>query len=231
MNKNTLALPPRSSRRNRRVYCSSTTMTTTKLDKQYEARSYTEIMQTQNTRDRLALYERTFEMCMRADPQLTAWIKRMKQKGMPKPMLDGYTPPSHRRASEDSLPSSTFSSCSSISNSSVNDRKSFSSIFLRKASTGSSMPSAPPAPTQAPQVKPCSSASRFITTSLSRLSNLSTRRRSSTGSSHPSSNNNRTTMSSAPPPPTHGSQQNNAHLFVRRLRRSQDLRPKIAIQV
>lgn len=143
----------------------------------------------------------------------------------------GYTPPSHRRASEDSLPSSTFSSCSSISNSSVNDRKSFSSIFLRKASTGSSMPSAPPAPTQAPQVKPCSSASRFITTSLSRLSNLSTRRRSSTGSSHPSSNNNRTTMSSAPPPPTHGSQQNNAHLFVRRLRRSQDLRPKIAIQV
>lgn len=89
MNKNTLALPPRSSRRNRRVCCSSTTMNTTKLDKQYEARSYTEIMQTHDTRDRLALYEKTFEMCMRADPQLTAWIKRMKQKGVPKPMLEG----------------------------------------------------------------------------------------------------------------------------------------------
>ncbi|KAI7874632.1 hypothetical protein K492DRAFT_199832 [Lichtheimia hyalospora FSU 10163] len=230
MNKNTLALPPRSSRRNRRVCCSST-MNTTKLDKQYEARSYTEIMQTtQNTRDRLALYEKTFEMCMRADPQLTAWIKRMKQKGMPKPMLEGYTPPTQRRASEDSLSSSTFSSCSSISNNSVNDRKSFSSIFLRKASTGSSMPSAPPAPTPAPQVKPCSSASRFITTSLSRLSNLSTRRRSSTGSSNPSTGHNRTTMSSATS--TSGSQQqSNAHLFVRRLRRSHDLRPKIAIQV
>ncbi|CDH52127.1 predicted protein [Lichtheimia corymbifera JMRC:FSU:9682] len=86
----------------------------------------------------------------------------------------GYTPPTLRRASEDSLTSSTFSSCNIINNNSVNDRKSFSSIFLRKASTGSSMPSAPPPPTPAPapapapQVKPCSSASRFITTSLSK---------------------------------------------------------------
>lgn len=47
------------------------------------------MMQISDVYDRLALYEKTFELCMRADPQLTAWIQRVKSKGPPKPLMEG----------------------------------------------------------------------------------------------------------------------------------------------
>ncbi|KAI9494628.1 hypothetical protein BDB00DRAFT_938175 [Zychaea mexicana] len=129
---NTIVLPPRSSRRNRRV-CAVVPYDGTarpKLDKRYRARSYSEMMETKNTCERLALYEKTFELCMRADPQLTAWIKRVKQKGMPKALTEA----------------------SAASPATSNASRAYSSL--------------PPDPLK-------SSASRFIATSLSKLSSLS----------------------------------------------------------
>ena len=91
-NNNTITLPPRSSRRNRRACTSIVSYNgqeKLRLDKQYRARTYSEMMQTKVTSERLALYEKTFELCMRADPQLTAWIKRVQDKGLPKAMTEG----------------------------------------------------------------------------------------------------------------------------------------------
>ncbi|KAI8149595.1 hypothetical protein BJV82DRAFT_588558 [Fennellomyces sp. T-0311] len=155
----TIALPPRSSRRNRRVcvVMPYDGQQRPKLDKQYRARSYSEMMETKDTCERLALYEKTFELCMRADPQLTSWIKRVKQKGVPKAMIEGYKP----RRSE--------SSSASSDNSSTTSRRSFS-VFLRKASA---LPSNPRGCSSLPPDPLKSSASRFIATSISKLSSLS----------------------------------------------------------
>lgn len=56
---------------------------------EYTARSYDEMMRIPDPRERLAFYEKTFKQCMRADSKLTSWMKRVKEKGLPKPMTEG----------------------------------------------------------------------------------------------------------------------------------------------
>lgn len=56
---------------------------------EYTARSYDEMMRIPDPRERLAFYEKTFKQCMRADSKLTSWMKRVKDKGLPKPMTEG----------------------------------------------------------------------------------------------------------------------------------------------
>ncbi|KAI9255655.1 hypothetical protein BDA99DRAFT_562172 [Phascolomyces articulosus] len=184
-NNTMIALPPRSSRRNRRV-CAAVIpydgQQRPKLDKQYRARSYSEMMETKNISDRLALYEKTFELCMRADPQMTAWIKRVQNKGLPKAMTEGYKPRRSVSSSANSDAGSTTSisssnssgssNSSSSSSSSSSSRRSFS-VFLRKASASSANNNSSSRPSLPPTEPLKSSASRFIATSFSKLSSLS----------------------------------------------------------
>lgn len=154
--------PPRSYRRTRRVFAHSKSHEAIRLDeKQYRARSHAEFMQTHNCRERLHLYEKTFELCMRADPQLSGWIEKRQKKGLPKAMTDtGYAPPPRRRLSASSS-KSWDSTSSSRSGSSL-------SLFMKKA--GSIHPSTE---CHGTMPEPKSSASRFLSTSLSRLSSTS----------------------------------------------------------
>ncbi|KAG2221425.1 hypothetical protein INT45_005230 [Circinella minor] len=173
-NNNAIPLPPRSSRRSRRVYTTAASYNSQekpKLDKQYCSRSYSEMMEIKDTSERLTVYEKTFELCMRADPQMTAWIKSVQNKGLPKVMTEGYKPRCSVSSLVSSDASSTTSTISTSSNSgnsgNTTNHRSFS-IFLRKASassrnsaTNSSLPPTEPLKT---------SASRFIATSLSKIS-------------------------------------------------------------
>ena len=58
-------------------------------DVKYHARSYDEMMRIPDTRERLAFYDRTFKLCIKADSKLSSWVKRVKDKGLPTPMTEG----------------------------------------------------------------------------------------------------------------------------------------------
>ncbi|KAI7857284.1 hypothetical protein BDC45DRAFT_603370 [Circinella umbellata] len=183
-NNNAIPLPPRSLRRSRRVNTTAVPYNSQekpKLDKQYRSRSYSEMMEIKDTSERLTLYEKTFELCMRADPQMTAWIKSVQNKGLPKVMTEGYKPRCSVSSIVNSDASSTTSTISTSSNSdNTSNHRSFS-IFLRKASAVSRNS---PANSSLPPTEPLkSSASRFIATSLSKLSSLSRQPQSSSISS------------------------------------------------
>lgn len=163
--------PPRSSRRNRRVQMATACIPRKLvLDKQYHAVSYKEIMSVQNRYDRMALYERAFELCIRADTNLSAWTKRGKQKQAPEDPTRCMQLYRARQTSQDSLSSSTFRKKASLS------------ILLRKASFTRSS-ALPPILQDTPK----SSASRFITTSFSRISSSMSRSRRSSSSGSSSS--------------------------------------------
>ncbi|KAI7851319.1 hypothetical protein BDC45DRAFT_516275 [Circinella umbellata] len=124
----------------------------------YHPRSYAEMMRVPNTRERIAFYERTFKQCIRANSKLSLWIKQTKEKGLPKPMTEGYTPPT-RPVSPEIQPTPTMSS--SLSGS--------ISTFLRKASVSNSVTLPRRAAFSSETPKP--SLSRlFLPTSMSRLS-------------------------------------------------------------
>lgn len=158
--------PPRSSRRNRRIQViTNNPRPMLHLDKQYHAVSYKEIMSVQNRHERMALYERTFELCMRADPKLSAWIKQAKQRQPPVDPIQRRQSSETHRTSQD-IATSTFRKKASLS------------ILLRKASLTRSSASAPVL-----QDTPKSSASRFISTSISRISSTMSKSRPSSSSS------------------------------------------------
>lgn len=121
--------------------------------RKYTARSYSEMLRVPETRDRLAFYERTFDACMKADSQLAAWISRMKAKGLPQPMTEGYQPPPRRAASPVQQPQETPKLTSSIS------------MFLRKASSSAAVSRR--TLTEMPRT---SSSRFFLPPSISRLS-------------------------------------------------------------
>ncbi|KAJ8655588.1 hypothetical protein O0I10_008676 [Lichtheimia ornata] len=129
---------------------------------EYTARSYDEMMRIPDPRERLAFYEKTFKQCMRADSKLTSWMKRVKEKGLPKPMTEGYKPPPRPRTPDEAEQSkgtlhgngSTASLSGSIS------------MFLKKASASSTL-----GRRTFGETTPRPSMSRlFLPTSLSRLS-------------------------------------------------------------
>lgn len=55
----------------------------------FRVRSYAEMMRVPETYERLAFYDRTCRQCFKADTGLSAWVKRMKSKGLPGPMTEG----------------------------------------------------------------------------------------------------------------------------------------------
>ncbi|KAI9493676.1 hypothetical protein BDB00DRAFT_906490 [Zychaea mexicana] len=124
----------------------------------YHARTYDEMMRVPDIRERIAFYDRTYKQCMRADSKLSSWVKQAKEKGLPKPMTEGYVPPP-RPASPEIQPTPTMSS--SLSGS--------ISMFLRKASVSNSVTMPRRAAFSGETPKP--SLSRlFLPTSISRLS-------------------------------------------------------------
>lgn len=44
-----------------------------------------------NIYDRIAAYDRAFQRCMNMDSKLSSWRRRMEQKGLPKPLIEGNT--------------------------------------------------------------------------------------------------------------------------------------------
>ncbi|CAO3624007.1 unnamed protein product [Cunninghamella blakesleeana] len=43
-----------------------------------------------NIYDRIAAYDRAFQRCMKMDSKLSSWRRKMEQKGLPKPLMEGY---------------------------------------------------------------------------------------------------------------------------------------------
>ncbi|KAI7883321.1 hypothetical protein K492DRAFT_192708 [Lichtheimia hyalospora FSU 10163] len=129
---------------------------------EYTARSYDEMMRIPDPRERLAFYEKTFKQCIRADSKLTSWMKRVKEKGLPTPMTEGYKPPPRPRTPDEAEQSKGTlhgnGSTSSLSGS--------ISMFLKKASASSTL-----GRRTFGETTPRPSMSRlFLPTSLSRLS-------------------------------------------------------------
>ncbi|KAI8069996.1 hypothetical protein BC940DRAFT_317952 [Gongronella butleri] len=59
----------------------------------YYARSYEEMMYIPDISERIRFYEKTYQQCMAAPSVMYAWVQRMKAKGKPTPLCEGYTPP------------------------------------------------------------------------------------------------------------------------------------------
>ncbi|CAO3595951.1 unnamed protein product [Absidia cylindrospora] len=59
----------------------------------YHARTYDEMMRIPDIHERIQFYDKTYQLCLRADSTLASWINKSKSKGVPKPMLEGYVPP------------------------------------------------------------------------------------------------------------------------------------------
>ncbi|CDH54681.1 predicted protein [Lichtheimia corymbifera JMRC:FSU:9682] len=129
---------------------------------EYTARSYDEMMRIPDPRERLAFYEKTFKQCMRADSKLTSWMKRVKEKGLPKPMTEGYKPPPRPRTPDEAEQSKG----TLHGNGSTTSLSGSISMFLKKASASSTL-----GRRTFGETTPRPSMSRlFLPTSLSRLS-------------------------------------------------------------
>ena len=51
--------------------------------------TYRELMQIPESRQRVSIYEKAFKHFGKADSNLSMWIKRVRAKGLPKPMAEG----------------------------------------------------------------------------------------------------------------------------------------------
>ncbi|KAI7878833.1 hypothetical protein K492DRAFT_196502 [Lichtheimia hyalospora FSU 10163] len=94
------------------------------------APTYRELMQIPVSRQRVSIYEKAFKHFGKADSNLSTWIIRVRAKGLPKPMKEGYQPKRRRcdqHATTSRGPNPTSSSIST----------SIKSILLRKASAPS----------------------------------------------------------------------------------------------
>ncbi|CAO3609685.1 unnamed protein product [Cunninghamella echinulata] len=68
-----------------------------------------------NIYDRIAAYDRAFQRCMTMDSKLSSWRHRMEQKGLPKPLLEGY------KYTKKSYTNTTSTTTTSISNNTNNN--------------------------------------------------------------------------------------------------------------
>lgn len=97
----------------------------------YVERSYDEMMRIPDIYERLAFYEKTLDLCLKAESPIPAWCKSNREKGKPEPMLEGYVPPARFVSPEVPLSENTFGSMSGSFSGSI-------SMFLKKAGAQSS---------------------------------------------------------------------------------------------
>ncbi|KAI8638693.1 hypothetical protein BD408DRAFT_422668 [Parasitella parasitica] len=91
----------------------------------YIERSLDEMMRIPDIYERLAFYEKTLDLCLKADSPIASWCTSNAKKGKPAPLLEGYVPPARLLSPE--LPQhSDFGSMSSTFSESI-------SMFLKKA--------------------------------------------------------------------------------------------------
>ncbi|KAI8093038.1 uncharacterized protein BX664DRAFT_357516 [Halteromyces radiatus] len=125
-----------------------------------------------NIYDRIAAYDRAFQKCIQMDSKLSSWKRRMDEKGLPQPLIQGYQRSSsswqHSLSSLSSESSSTYShdfySAKTRKSNDVQPTRSIT-VSSSSSSSSSSMPSPVPKP----------SVSRRIINrlSLSRTNNIS----------------------------------------------------------
>ncbi|GAN08933.1 hypothetical protein MAM1_0233d08453 [Mucor ambiguus] len=101
--------------------------------KKYIQRSFDEMMRIPDIYERLAFYEKTLDLCLKAESPIASWCKSNQQKGKPEPLLEGYVPPA-RLLSPEMPHHNDFGSMSSTFSGSI-------SMFLKKATI--STPSVP----------------------------------------------------------------------------------------
>ncbi|KAI7882787.1 uncharacterized protein EV154DRAFT_522788 [Mucor mucedo] len=92
----------------------------------YVERSYDEMMRIPDIYERVAFYEKTLDLCLKAESPIPAWCKANREKGKPEPMLEGYVPPARFVSPEVPLSENTFGSMSGSFSGSI-------SMFLKKA--------------------------------------------------------------------------------------------------
>lgn len=91
----------------------------------YIQRSFDEMMRIPDIYERLAFYEKTLDLCLKAESPFASWCKSNQQKGKPEPLLEGYVPPA-RLLSPETPHHNDFGSMSSTFSGSI-------SMFLKKA--------------------------------------------------------------------------------------------------
>lgn len=91
----------------------------------YIQRSFDEMMRIPDIYERLAFYEKTLDLCLKAESPIASWCKSNQLKGKPEPLLEGYVPPA-RLLSPEMAHHSDFGSMSSTFSGSI-------SMFLKKA--------------------------------------------------------------------------------------------------
>lgn len=92
----------------------------------YVERSYDEMMRIPDIYERLAFYEKTLDLCLKAESPISSWCNSNKVKGKPAPMLEGYVPPVRLLSPEVPLSENGFGSMSTTFSGSI-------SMFLKKA--------------------------------------------------------------------------------------------------
>ncbi|KAI8994975.1 hypothetical protein BDB01DRAFT_774869 [Pilobolus umbonatus] len=92
---------------------------------QYVKRSYDEMMRIPDIYERLSFYEKTIDLCLRAESPIAQWMAAMKIKGIPSIMNEGYIPPP-RGSLADLQGCESYSSMTSSFSGSI-------SMFLKKA--------------------------------------------------------------------------------------------------
>ncbi|GAA5803373.1 hypothetical protein HPULCUR_008852 [Helicostylum pulchrum] len=102
----------------------------------YVERSYDEMMRIPDIYERLAFYEKTLDLCLKAESPIASWHTSNKEKGKPQPMLEGYVPPVRLLSPEVPLSESGFGNMSSTLSGSI-------SMFLKKAGGSHSVPKRP----------------------------------------------------------------------------------------
>lgn len=91
----------------------------------YIQRSFDEMMRIPDIYERLAFYEKTLDLCLKAESPIASWCKSNQQKGKPEPLLEGYVPPARLLTPE--MPHhNDFGNMSSAFSGSI-------SMFLKKA--------------------------------------------------------------------------------------------------
>ncbi|KAI9366572.1 hypothetical protein BD770DRAFT_405843 [Pilaira anomala] len=102
----------------------------------YVERSYDEMMRIPDIYERLAFYEKTLDLCLKAESPIAHWCNLNKEKGKPQPMLEGYVPPVRSLSPEVPLSDNGFGNMSSTFSGSI-------SMFLKKAGGSHSAPKRP----------------------------------------------------------------------------------------
>ncbi|CAO3636025.1 unnamed protein product [Mucor hiemalis] len=92
----------------------------------YVERSYDEMMRITDIYERLVFYEKTLDLCLKAESPITKWSKENQAKGKPQPMLEGYVPPARYFSPEVPISEHSFGNVSTTFSGSI-------SMLLKKA--------------------------------------------------------------------------------------------------